>query len=777
MKFSILAVALCCLLAASGAYAQATRLRLSTITPGTEVVQLVANGDFQSQGPVSSTNTHPYPTGWSRSADIFADPGDNMVPANNGVVAQAWANGGASVCKYQQTVTLLPATDYVLSAYLWNMGDSANHVTTVIDLNDVPNEPQVTLSWSDANADEGYFVYRSFNTTNSGSSVLVRVFYDNPVGTGAAASYYPVAAQWDNVAITKASDFAPPLPAGTVTNNRPTVSISSPVDGASLVLTNGEPLPITALAADSDGTIAKVEFFANGKKLGETNSSPYTFAWTGLVSGSYQLTARAIDNLGAMSNSAPVNISVTVPEIPALRITLVAPNLSLAWPTSITALSLQASATLQPPDWRPVTNPVVLSGTLFSVTLPLSGAQRYFRLGATVDPSTLTGKMLMGYQGWFACPGDGSPMNRWVHWFDAQTPNETNVTVDFWPDISELDSDELFATAMTMTDGSPAYVYSPWKQKTVLRHFRWMQENNLDGVFLQRFTSELSNPSNFAWRNGVTANVRLGAETYGRVFAIMYDISGQNPATLVSTLTNDWAYLVNTMHVTNSPAYICHRGKPVVAAWGFGFTSRTNTPDQALTIINFFKAAGCTVMGGVPTYWRTLTSDSQTDPSWAAAYRAFDIISPWSVTRFSTLSGADSFKQNLIIPDLADTRSHGIDYMPVLFPGFSWHNLKPEYALNQIPRLGGTFYWRQAYNAIQAGCTLLYGAMFDEMNEGTSMFKMAPTANELPAQGTFVPLNIDGQQLPSDWYLRLADQATRMLRGDIPLQTAIPIIP
>jgi hypothetical protein len=47
----------------------------------------------------------------------------------------------------------------------------------------------------------------------------------------------------------------------------------------------------------------------------------------------------------------------------------------------------------------------------------------------------------------------------------------------------------------------------------------------------------------------------------------------------------------------------------------------------------------------------------------------------------------------------------------------------------------------------------------------------------LPAQGTFVPLNVDGYNLASDWYLRLADKAGRMLRGEIPLQFQIPISP
>ena len=233
--------------------------------------------------------------------------------------------------------------------------------------------------------------------------------------------------------------------------------------------------------------------------------------------------------------------------------------------------------------------------------------------------------------------------------------------------------------------------------------------------------------------------------------------------------------------MTNSPSYVRHRGKPVVTIWGFGNPSRPGTPDDALTVINWFKSAGCTVMGGVPKSWRTLDGDSQTNAAWAGVYRAFDILSPWSVGRYSTLSGADDFKNNYIVPDRVECAVRGIDYMPVVFPGFSWKNLKSTTtnppALNQTPRNGGTFYWRQVYNSISVGCTMIYGAMFDEVDEGTAMFKLAPTPAELPAQGSFVPLNIDGYALPSDWYLRLAGEATKMLRGEIPLSAQMPITP
>ena len=771
-SFAVLSLAL--LFSAPGAGAQ-TLLKLSTIAPGTESVQLIYNGDFQFQGPLQN-NGHPLPDGWTRQADMFAGTGMNLVQTDGGVAALAYLSNAAPVGTYSRSITLQPATDYVLSAYLWNMGDSVNHVTTVIDMNDAPGEPQITLSYANANADQGYFVYRSFNTTNTGTTVTLRVFYDGLGGTGAAASYYPLAAQWDNIAITVATNFLAPQASG---NLRPLVSLTSPPNGTNILLETAPALlSLTATASDLDGTVAKVEFYAGPVKLGQATTSPYAMLWTNPASGSYHLTAVATDNGGATTVSAPVGLSIfTVPQPVSLAIAQQGTNFQLSWPASATASSLLwASNSLVPANWRLLTNTPALSNNRNTVTVSNAGRQQFFRLGPEVDPSTLSHKLMMGYQGWFATTNDGSAVNQWQHWFSRQNPVATNLTVDLWPDISELGSNELFSTGMTLPDGSPAKVYSAFNQTTVVRHFKWMKDNHLDGVFLQRFGSELSSSTLFPFRNQVTVNVRAGAETYGRVFAIMYDISGMASNTLVSTLTNDWLYLVNTLQITNSASYIRHKGKPVVTVWGFGFTDRPGTPQDAQTVIGFFKSAGCTVMGGVPTNWRTLNNDSQTNAAWATAYRSFDIISPWSVGRYSTLSQIDTFEVNQIIPDLLDTKSHGLDYMPVIFPGFSWHNLNGG-TLNQIPRNGGTFYWRQAYDAIGAGCTILYGAMVDEMNEGTSMLKMAPTSAQLPTTASLVPLNIDGQALPSDWYLRLAGQASSMLRGQIPLQSQIPISP
>jgi hypothetical protein len=106
--------------------------------------------------------------------------------------------------------------------------------------------------------------------------------------------------------------------------------------------------------------------------------------------------------------------------------------------------------------------------------------------------------------------------------------------------------------------------------------------------------------------------------------------------------------------------------------------------------------------------------------------------------------------------------------MPVVFPGFSWHNMNPTTPFNPIPRRGGRFYWRQVERALQAGSTMLYGAMFDEVDEGTAMFKLAPGRNTAPAGVPIVTLDADGERLPSDFYLQLAREAQRQLRDHRP---------
>ncbi len=91
--------------------------------------------------------------------------------------------------------------------------------------------------------------------------------------------------------------------------NAPTVNITAPANGEAF-LSNADIL-LKADAADSDGTVKKVEFFQGATKIGEDTTSPYQYLWTGVPVGAYSLTAKATDNTQMTTTSAPVAINVT----------------------------------------------------------------------------------------------------------------------------------------------------------------------------------------------------------------------------------------------------------------------------------------------------------------------------------------------------------------------------------------------------------------------------------------------------------------------------------
>ncbi|MFD2512318.1 Ig-like domain-containing protein [Pontibacter locisalis] len=92
------------------------------------------------------------------------------------------------------------------------------------------------------------------------------------------------------------------------TNQPPQVTVSSPVDNASVAL--GEALTIGAFASDLEGTVANVEFYVEGSKIGEDLTSPYAYSWTPTSVGVFNLTAKATDNTGATTTSAIVKVNV-----------------------------------------------------------------------------------------------------------------------------------------------------------------------------------------------------------------------------------------------------------------------------------------------------------------------------------------------------------------------------------------------------------------------------------------------------------------------------------
>src|SRR5260221_4732926 len=231
-----------------------------------------------------------------------------------------------------------------------------------------------------------------------------RIIYDGFAGPGTAPAFYPLAAQWDNIAIPKAANCAAPQASGSAATLRPLVRITSPANG-SFAYASGAAFTITADATDLDGTVTNVQFFAGTNKVAEISASPWIALWTNAVSGSYVLTALAADNTGATTLSAPVSVSVTIPaQTPALNIEAGNGEVILSWSSSGDGMIVQRTTNLvSSAVWTVVTNAVQAINSSNSLALPITAGPQFFRLAPEVDANTMTGKLLMGYQGWFGC--------------------------------------------------------------------------------------------------------------------------------------------------------------------------------------------------------------------------------------------------------------------------------------------------------------------------------------------------------------------------------------
>lgn len=382
----------------------------------------------------------------------------------------------------------------------------------------------------------------------------------------------------------------------------------------------------------------------------------------------------------------------------------------------------------------------------------------------TVDARSLHRKVLCGYQGWFRCPGDGTKEG-WHHWSrDKNRLTKKSLTVEMWPDLSDYSPEERFPVpGWSHSQSEPATLFSSAHPKTVQRHFQWMKDYGIDGVFLQRFLVNLNRPS----FDRVLSHVRKSATETGRVYALCYDLSGTPAHRIEQRLTEDWKRLVDKEHITQDERYLHHQGRPVVFVWGF-FSDRF---DAALAhrLINFFHQDNqyrATLVGGCQWHWRR-----ETQSEWAKAFRKLDVISPWNVGNYTVRNSRKWANTGYWQADMTEARTHGAEYLPVVYPGFSWRNLKgPAAARDTIPRLKGEFYWRQFVEAAKLEAKMVYVAMFDEVDEATAIFKVT---NHPPRQANFA--TYDG--LPPDWYLRLTGAGTELIRGERRPDFPLPLVP
>lgn len=374
---------------------------------------------------------------------------------------------------------------------------------------------------------------------------------------------------------------------------------------------------------------------------------------------------------------------------------------------------------------------------------------------SSISYDSYKGLAMAGYQGWFISPEGGSEY-AWGFSNDGGVYH-----VDMLPDV--LEYPQTYPIPGRMADGSHPRVYSAYDYSSVDVHFRWMKEYGLDGVFMQRFIGNITNSRRDHYLH-VMDNAMSCAERYDRAICIMYDLSGGEEGTMADVLLKDIDELsvrYNLFDHEARPSYLWHNGKPLVVVWGIGFVDRPEYYlDEAARIIDGLKERGYSIMLGVPTYWREQGEDTRKDARLYDYISKADIIMPWYVGRSDNDTLEDFLK---IVPeDVKWCKEHGIGFAGDVWPGFSWENMCPG-AGDAVARRGGEFLQRQIDACIEAGCESLYISMFDEVNEGTAIFKIAREVPVPAYRQVIVPLE-DG--VPSDRYLTICGEAAGRLKNN-----------
>lgn len=418
-------------------------------------------------------------------------------------------------------------------------------------------------------------------------------------------------------------------------------------------------------------------------------------------------------------------------------------------------------------------------GSIVSVIPPVITEVTYNETGCYY--TSYKNLVMAGYQGWFAAEGDASDRG-WYHYKNNSCGGffPGCASVDFWPDVSEYA--KKYQSPFSFANGTNANLYSPHDEETVDLHFKWMKDYGIDGVFMQRFVVEIkqSNTKGKAHFNKVLQNALKAANKYQKAICIMYDLSGCTSAD-VAYIEQDWNELQSLFSLfsnTQNPAYLRHNKKPLVAIWGVGFNDGRNyTITDVDKLVDKIKGPTkkVSVMLGVPYYWRSLSNDTENSPLLHPLIKKADIIMPWAVGRYNS-SNYNNISGAALTADIQWCNTNKVDYAPLVFPGFSWGNLKNNTALyNSIPRNNGDFLWQQVTGAKSAGAQSLYVAMFDEIDEGTAIFKCL-REGELPLNGTgtkkFVGIE---SNLATDYYLWLTGKAGNWFHGESGYSSTKPI--
>jgi hypothetical protein len=288
-----------------------------------------------------------YPAGVTVPFAVTAWDGDGGIEAVAFYVDWVWYETQYS-SPYGISLPNLSPGVHDFTVIAWDNSSNSTIVSHALNVSSSGAEnqsPAIVISSpvSDASYSAGTTLSFSATAWDSDGTVSAVAFYVDsalyavqdtaPYGTSlpnaAAGVYTLTAVAWDNAGastttsqtLTIGSSSAPPsfVPPSLIGSNQsPLVWLTEPAWGATF---NG-PASITvgAAASDGDGTIAQVEFYANGTWIHTDTSSPYSFSWTGVSAGDYSFVAVARDNEWATTSSSTINIAVTSTTVPSTAV-------------------------------------------------------------------------------------------------------------------------------------------------------------------------------------------------------------------------------------------------------------------------------------------------------------------------------------------------------------------------------------------------------------------------------------------------------------------------
>ncbi|WP_264531539.1 Ig-like domain-containing protein [Flavobacterium sp. N502540] len=296
----------------------------------------------------------------------ITSPADNTIyapPATFAISATANdTDGSISKVEFYKGTTLLGTVNTSPYTFNWKNVAAGTYTLTAkaYDNNDgvttssavsvkVNQSPTVSIT---APADNAIYAAPAFVTINATAAdtdgTVSKVEFYNGINliatsttkpytcnlTSVPAGTYSLTAKAcdDNGMCTTSSAIA--ITVNTPVNQSPSAAITAPANNT--VFTAPASITIDAVAADTDGTISKVEFYSGTTLLSTSTTSPYTYDWKNVTAGTYAITAKSYDNANATATSAVVNIVVTNNEAPTVSITTPVNNTTFIAPANIT---------------------------------------------------------------------------------------------------------------------------------------------------------------------------------------------------------------------------------------------------------------------------------------------------------------------------------------------------------------------------------------------------------------------------------------------------------